>query len=242
MTIRRPAEEAQETFSRLQPLVMTLPDVVKVVATGSLRRKHTRVKDLDMIVLSNEGSSSPLPAVRQILHDVESGGERYIKGFYKGFLVNIWWHDRTSGFGSMLLFATGSGAFNLKLRGMAMRKGMKLNRYGLWHNDIRIAGETEISIFKALGLPWVPPEDRNRSPTIPKSPNAHVIERMMEIALLYRTSGDMWRARAFQDAAHRLKGIIDRPEIWGARLGRSTAETALEIYATGTCERLEMMR
>jgi DNA polymerase (family 10) len=41
-----------------------------------------------------------------------------------------------------------------------MEKGMKLSEYGLFKGEKRIAGETEESIYKALGMEMAPPEMR----------------------------------------------------------------------------------
>lgn len=65
-------------------------------------------------------------------------------------------------FGAALMFLTGSKQFNIQTRSMAKAKGMKLNRYGLFRGDEKLAGETEESIFEGLGLHWIPPEDREK--------------------------------------------------------------------------------
>ena len=62
-------------------------------------------------------------------------------------------------------YFTGSKAHNIALRDLAVQRGLKLNEYGLYTvaDDTRIAGDTEESIYAALGLSWVDPalrEDR----------------------------------------------------------------------------------
>jgi DNA polymerase (family 10) len=63
-------------------------------------------------------------------------------------------------FGAALLYFTGSKAYNIELRRRAIGRGLKLNEYGLFKGEQRIAGATEESIYAALDLPWVPPEQR----------------------------------------------------------------------------------
>ena len=46
------------------------------------------------------------------------------------------------------------------LRKRAQRRGLKLNEYGVFKGAERIAGETEASVYEALGLPWIPSELR----------------------------------------------------------------------------------
>ena len=59
-------------------------------------------------------------------------------------------------------YFTGSQAHNVRLRGRALRMGLTLNEYGVFRLDggERIAGATEEDVYAALGLRWIPPEQR----------------------------------------------------------------------------------
>jgi DNA polymerase (family 10) len=63
-------------------------------------------------------------------------------------------------FGAALLYFTGSKNFNIKLRQMAIKKGLKINEYGVFKKDRLVAGATEEEIFKLLGMTYVEPELR----------------------------------------------------------------------------------
>jgi DNA polymerase (family 10) len=65
-------------------------------------------------------------------------------------------------FGAAWQYFTGSQAHNIRLRGMALRLGLTLNEYGVFRVDggARVAGETEDDVYAALGLRWIPPEQR----------------------------------------------------------------------------------
>jgi DNA polymerase (family 10) len=64
--------------------------------------------------------------------------------------------------GAASQYFTGSKAHNIALRDRAIQQGFKLNEYGLFRvtDDVRVAAETEASIYEALGLAWIPPELR----------------------------------------------------------------------------------
>lgn len=66
-------------------------------------------------------------------------------------------------FPSALLYFTGSGEFNQKMRKHAIRLGYKLNEYGLYKKETgkRIKIESEKDIFDILGMEYLPPEKRN---------------------------------------------------------------------------------
>ena len=63
-------------------------------------------------------------------------------------------------FGAALQYFTGSKAHNIRLREIAVKKGLKLNEYGLFRGEKRIAGGSEQGVYEALGLQFVPPELR----------------------------------------------------------------------------------
>ena len=63
-------------------------------------------------------------------------------------------------YGAALMYFTGSKAHNIALRNLANDRGWKLNGYGLFDGDRRIAGASEEEIYKKLGLVFVPPELR----------------------------------------------------------------------------------
>ena len=57
----------------------------------------------------------------------------------------------------------GSAKFNIKLRCVALSKGMMLSEYGLVNQETKeiIASETEEEIFEKLGVPYVAPWQRS---------------------------------------------------------------------------------
>src|SRR5439155_1332272 len=65
-------------------------------------------------------------------------------------------------FGAALQYFTGSKAHNVRLREMAVRRGLKISEYGVFDEatGARVAGETEEDVYAAVGLPWIPPELR----------------------------------------------------------------------------------
>ena len=79
-----------------------------------------------------------------------------------------------SRFGSALMYFTGSKEHNVKMRERAIAMGCTLNEWGLFRQDesdknakppqergiAPIASTTEEDVFRALGLPWIPPEVR----------------------------------------------------------------------------------
>ena len=63
-------------------------------------------------------------------------------------------------YGAALHYFTGSKAHNIAIRRLAQARGLKLNEYGVFRGERRVAGDTEESVFAAVGLPYIPPELR----------------------------------------------------------------------------------
>ena len=63
-------------------------------------------------------------------------------------------------FGAALQYFTGNKPHNIELRKIALDKGWKLNEYGIFRENQRIAGKTEEEVYEKLGLQWIPPEMR----------------------------------------------------------------------------------
>ena len=63
-------------------------------------------------------------------------------------------------YGSALLYFTGSRTHTVNLRRLALAQGLRLNKYVLFRDGHRIAGETEPEIYAALSLDEVPPHER----------------------------------------------------------------------------------
>ena len=63
--------------------------------------------------------------------------------------------------GALQIHITGSLLLLRLLRARAKKLGHKLNQYGLWEYQNKIAGSNEEYIFKMLGVEYIPPEHRN---------------------------------------------------------------------------------
>ena len=126
---------------------------------GSYRRGKSTVGDIDIV--SRESSRAVNPRIRSIADEVINEGEQRTSIRCLGERVDIRFTDVGS-FGSMLIYLTGSKDFNIRLRALAIERGLKLNEYGL---EERTGGALhpfpdEGSLLAFLGLPLIPPEIR----------------------------------------------------------------------------------
>lgn len=150
---------AQELVEALR----ALPEVKQVGVAGSLRRMKETIGDIDVLVTSTKSEPvmdvfTSFPKVRQVL---AKGPTRSSVVLDVGIQADVRVVEPES-FGAALQYFTGSKEHNVKLREKAVRKGLKINEYGVFKvkDDRHVAGRTEEEVYKAVGLPWIPPEIR----------------------------------------------------------------------------------
>jgi DNA polymerase (family 10) len=131
---------------------------------GSYRRMKETVGDLDFLV----ASSRPAEVVKRFTSYAEvkqvtsRGGTRASAVLANGLQCDLRVVPKES-FGAALHYFTGSKAHNIAVRKLGIARGLKINEYGVWKGDRRIAGETEASVYEAVGLPYLEPELREDS-------------------------------------------------------------------------------
>jgi DNA polymerase (family 10) len=136
----------------------------RVVAAGSLRRCRDTVGDIDLLVTVAHASAGAavcrhFTAYADVAQVLEQGGTRASVRLKSGLQVDLRVVPKES-FGAALMYFTGSKAHNIRMRTLAIERGLKLNEYGLFEGKRAIAGATEESIFAELGLAYIPPELR----------------------------------------------------------------------------------
>ncbi|MBI3947389.1 MAG: DNA polymerase/3'-5' exonuclease PolX [Armatimonadetes bacterium] len=139
------------------------PEVREADLAGSLRRMQDTIGDLDLLASSEEPERVvdrfvALPGVKSVLAHGPTKGTIVTEESLQIDLRVV----RPAEYGAALQYFTGSKAHNIKLRGLAEAQGYKVNEYGVFRasDDRRVAGETEESVYRALGLEWIPPELR----------------------------------------------------------------------------------
>jgi DNA polymerase (family X) len=134
-------------------------EAVKIA--GSLRRKRETIGDIDILVVSSDSEKVMDFFVSQpeIVKVVARGSKKCSVEVEDGFNIDLRIIPRES-YGSALQYFTGSMEHNVATRKIAISKGLKLNEYGLFKGDKKIAGEMEEGVYKVLGLQWIPPEMR----------------------------------------------------------------------------------
>ncbi len=136
--------------------------VVRVLPAGSYRRMKETVGDLDFLVISKEGKKvidffTGSSFVERILASGDTKGSIIEKNLRIQIDMRVLSEES---FGSALQYFTGSKAHNIKIRSIAKEKGLKVSEYGVYKGEKKIAGEDEKTVYKSIGMEWIPPEMR----------------------------------------------------------------------------------
>ncbi len=135
--------------------------VAELMVAGSLRRRKETIGDLDIVATSARPREvmeafTHLPAVGEVLlHGETRSTVRLTTGFQVDLRV-----VPPEAFGAALVYFTGSKDHNIRLRSRGIQLGVKINEYGLTRNEVLVPAPREEAVYRAVDLPWIPPEIR----------------------------------------------------------------------------------
>ncbi|HEX9768296.1 MAG TPA: DNA polymerase/3'-5' exonuclease PolX [Kiloniellales bacterium] len=152
---------AEATAEDLADYLRGIEGVVRVEIAGSYRRRRETVGDID--ILAACGPRSP---IIQSFIDYEDVAEVLSRGrkrstviLRNGLQVDLRVVPEAS-YGAALYYFTGSKAHNIAVRTIGLKKGLKINEYGVFRGERRVAGRTEEEVFAQVGIPFIEPELR----------------------------------------------------------------------------------
>ena len=158
----------------LEKMIRAFPESREVMIAGSIRRKKETIGDIDILVASSkpEKIMQQFMALPFIAHVYGSGKTKTMVKLKNGLDGDIRVVPQKS-WGAALNYFTGSKDHNIALREIAIKKGHKLNEYGLFRSadtrrlkcrtspkEIMVAGRTEEELYEKLGLQYIEPEMR----------------------------------------------------------------------------------
>lgn len=188
---RFPLGEALPLARMIESRLRALPYVEEAIVAGSILRRKETIGDADILVVSDEPSRASEFFIRmpEVAHVYAHGETKTMVRLRNGMDVDLRIVPRES-FGAALNYFTGSKDHNVALRQIAIKKGWKLNEYGLFRKirDTRnpptpspspsvnfrrtsrrsskkqtwrmIAGQSEEELYRKFGLAYIEPEMR----------------------------------------------------------------------------------
>lgn len=138
-----------------------VPAVKRCAIAGSLRRYKEIIKDVDILVSTEDPEAvvSAFVSLPKVVEVVAHGRTKSSVVLESGINADLRVVTDKE-FPYALLHFTGSKEHNIAMRARAIKRKMKLNEYGLFRGDEIVPCKDEAAVFKTLGLPYIPPEMR----------------------------------------------------------------------------------
>jgi DNA polymerase (family 10) len=203
---RRPLGAALPLAEAILQTLEALQETDRISLAGSVRRMRETVKDIDILITSKRPAPVmeafvALPDVAEVLaHGDTKSSVRLREGIQADLRV-----VEPECFGAALQYFTGSKQHNIRVRELAQRRRLKVNEYGVFDEKTnrRVAGATEEDVYRAVGLPLVPPEIREDGGEI----EAALAKRLPVLVELADIRGDLQLHTTWSDGAHSLADL-----------------------------------
>ncbi len=132
----------------------------KIEVGGSFRRRQETIGDLDFLGVARDPKKAMDFFVKlEVARVIEHGLSKSEIRLGSGMQVDLRLVPAES-WGAAFIYFTGDLAHNIKMRKIAIEKGLKLSEYGLFKGKKQVAGKTEEELYKYFGMDWIPPEIR----------------------------------------------------------------------------------
>ncbi|MCG2820421.1 MAG: DNA polymerase/3'-5' exonuclease PolX, partial [Candidatus Atribacteria bacterium] len=222
------AEEIVKSLSRLD-------ETDKISFAGSLRRKKETIGDIDILVTSQKPEKimktfTSLPQVREILAEGPTKSSVITRD---DIHVDVRVVEPIS-FGAALQYFTGSKAHNIRLRESAVKRGLKINEYGVFDQktEHRITGKEEEEVYRILDLPFIPPELREDRGEIEAAQESR-LPRLVEYPQI---KGDLHLHSKWSDGAHTIRQMAEAAKERGYKYIAITDHSQSLKFAGGLTE------
>jgi DNA polymerase (family 10) len=228
--------EADHVAQELRRHLAQCDDIEKLEIAGSYRRGRDTVGDLDLLVIAPDAQKTmdcfaKFPGIATV---IARGDTKMSVRLTSKLQVDLRVVPAES-FGAALQYFTGSKDHNVVVRGMAKDRGLKVNEYGVFRGEERVAGRTEEEVYEAVGLPWFPPELREARNEFAWAA-AGAVPELIELADL---RGDLHMHSTWSDGVNTIEEMVAAAKKRGLKYLAITDHSKRATIANGlTAERL----
>ena len=197
---------AEEVAIGIVGYLKKIEGVKEAIVAGSYRRKKETVADLDVLATCKDGARviDAFVNYENVKKVIAKGETRSTVIFRSGMQVDLRVVPEVS-YGAALHYFTGSKAHNIAIRTLAVKRGLKINEYGVFKGQKRIAGRTEDEVFAQVELPFVEPELRENRGEIESAQKG----KLPQLITLEEIRGDLHAHTKATDGRHALEQMVE---------------------------------
>jgi DNA polymerase (family X) len=226
--------DAEEYTEPLIEYLKKIRGVKQVQVAGSYRRKKETVGDIDILVTCKNGTDVAGKFVKyeDVDRVISRGKTRSSIVLRNDLQVDLRVVPQVS-YGAAMVYFTGSKAHNVELRKIGNQKKLKINEYGVFKDDDRVAGKTEKAVYKQIDLAYVEPELRENKGEI----EAAKKNKLPKLVKLKDIKGDLQSHSKASDGKYSLKEMADAAKAKGYEYLAVTDHSKRVTMANGLDEK-----
>lgn len=171
--------------------LMKLPEAVEGAIAGSIRRGRPTIGDVDLLITSDNAGPimDAFVGMEMVARVLGHGPTKSSVELHNGLQVDLRVLEKAR-WGTALNYFTGSQAHNIRMRELALKKGLSLNEHAFSPVDEsgtiiedapKILCATEEEVYATVGLPWIAPELREDAGEIEAAQEGR-LPRLIEIS------------------------------------------------------------
>ena len=228
--------DAMPEAERIREFLLKSGHAVRVEIAGSIRRMRGTVGDIDILATSKRSAivMKTFAGMDGVEEVVLSGPKKTTVKLKIGINCDLRVVEEKS-FGTALQYFTGNKFHNVKVRTIAIRKGLKLNEYGLFDNKGRnlASGKEEGWIYEKLGMAPMPPEMREDRGEI----DLALSGKLPELVGIHDIKGDLHTHTNDSDGMNGIDEMVSAARSAGLSYIATTNHTKSLRVANGMDER-----
>lgn len=211
------------------------PGVQRISLGGSVRRKRETVADVDII--ASAADAQPVlqhlldyAQVATVLGQGESKASVRLKGDDLQIDLRVLPNED---FATALHHFTGSKAHHIRLRGLALDKGLKISEWGVTRGETKLPIHEEADLYALLGMQFVPAELREDWGEI-EAALAHALPT--DLVTMADIIGNVHSHSTWSDGVDSLLAMAQAAKAMGMKYFTVTEHSQTSSYAKGLTE------
>jgi len=226
--------EADQYVHTLVRQLEKIKEVDRILPAGSYRRGEETVGDIDILVTAKKAGPimkafTHFPQVARVLSHGPTRSSVILKNDMQADIRVVLPKE----FGSAAHYFTGNKPHNIRIREMAIKKGLKISEYGVFRGNKWIAGKTEEDVFRSVGLPFIPPELRKGADEI-EAARQGKLPKLIELSDL---RGDLHMHSTYSDGGNSIEEMAETARKLGYEYIAITDHTKSTRVAGGQTEK-----
>jgi DNA polymerase (family 10) len=222
-TGRAPLGVALPAAEAILKHLLAVPGALEGAIAGSIRRGRPTIGDVDILIASDDATPimDAFVSMENVARVLGHGPTKSSVELLNGLQVDVRVLEKAR-WGTALNYFTGSQAHNIRMRELALKKGLSLNEHAfspvnadgnIIEDAPKILCDTEEAVYATVDLPWIAPELREDSGEI----EAALAGRLPNLITLADIRSDLHMHTTWSDGTLSVREMAEQAQVRGRR-------------------------